>query len=71
MITPLEEFLTRWYKPFRKVHEGLNFLSGYAVAQMGNFHPGSALTFEQRVTRQENWFRNLSGMEEIDKRFFQ
>lgn len=38
---------------------------------MGAFHPGPPLNFEQRVARQENWFRNLSGMEDIDQIFFQ
>lgn len=46
-------------------------LSAYPSNQMGSFHPGQQLTFEQRVARQENWFRNLSGMEDIDKLFFQ
>jgi hypothetical protein len=71
MIAPIEEFLTRWSEPFRKVHQGLNLLSAYPSNQPGAFHPGQQLTFEQRIARQEDWFRNLSGMQDVDKIFFQ
>jgi len=65
-----ESFLSIWLVPFRQVHEGINLLSGFRTSQLGRFHPGEELTFEQRIARQEGWLNHIAGLEEIDQDFF-
>lgn len=67
----IDSLLANWSIPFRRVHEGLNLLSTFSFDQLGSFHPGPKISYEERIVRQGDWLKNLSGMEEIDKQFFQ
>jgi hypothetical protein len=70
MDSSIDAFLTSWSESFLKVHNGINLLSGFEVNQLGRYHPGNGITFEERITRQKVWLNHFNGLEDLDKAFF-
>jgi hypothetical protein len=70
MVNQSRLFLTACSESFLQVHTGISLLSGFSTCQLGRYHPGEAITFKQRQTRQEKWLNHIAGLEEIERVFF-
>jgi len=71
MDNDIDKFMADWGDPFRKVHAGLNLISDFSPDQLGKYHPGKALSIEERMARQAEWMRYLSGTEGKERLFYQ
>jgi len=55
---------------FEKINDAINLLCGYPIDQIGRFHPGDPMSYDQRFASQKIWVNHISELTTLDKKFF-